>query len=415
VVVNPNGGGEARRTNAVKIEDAATSTFEDLLSSDDQFWVNPLPARAGVSINVGLIVQRNGGRVVLEDVPVEFRRDTVNGPVLGRGTIPFLDPPNGVTSTNGLPVTFDTPGEVTIFAIIDPDNTVVEGDETNNVYQRTIVVGEAATAGADTIPPTVDGIDVNGGTTTSVTSRDIRVAVAASDPTQPTTASGVRYVHMIEYVYLESVGNWVPVAPSGWLPFDQSPDTYAWTLLPQPGMRYIQVRARDAAGNVSIGDARRLLNYEPPTDSIARGQTRIYRYQVVAGESLDVQLDVQSGDADLYVWSSDSSQSGRVSNQEGSADERVRIIASQIVPGTYQVEVFGYTAATYRITTTIGALTSRWHPFLQVGGVNPNRQEPTAPVVAMNSIPRADTGNVPTNPAPQLTTNSQVFLPLVRR
>jgi hypothetical protein len=348
VVVNPNGD-QVRLIDAIIILDAKTSNFDDLFSSDEQLWVDPLPARATVPIDLGLIVQRLGGKQVLEEVPVEFRRDSPTGPLLGTGIVPFLDPSDGVDSTTSVAVTFASAGEVTIYAIIDPDNTIPEDDETNNVYQRTFVVGEAPAAGADLTPPTVDGIEINGGADTNVTSRDIAVDIRASDPTQPTSASGVRQAHMIEYVYNDSIGNWVPVARSGWLPFDTSPEEYAWKLFSQPGMRYIQVRARDAVGNISIGQARRLLNYEPLSDSIARGQTRIYRYEVAAGQGLQVDLDVVSGDADLYVWSSRADQSARVSNLLGSADEQVRITTSQITPGLYQVEVFGYTAATYRM------------------------------------------------------------------
>jgi hypothetical protein len=415
VVVNPNGA-QNRRNNAVTIEDAETSTFDDLSSSDDEFWIDPLPARATVAINLGLIVQRDGGKQTLEDVQVAFRRDSPTGPLLGTGVIGFLDPANGVASTDGVPVTFPDAGSVTIYAIIDPANAVVEGDETNNAYERTIVVGAAPAPAADLTPPTVDGIDVNGGTTTSVTTRTIDVAIQASDPAQPTSASGVRFTHMIEYVYNDSIGNWVPVASSGWLPFNTSPEAYAWTLVPQPGMRYIQVRARDAAGNISIGQARRLLNYEPLSDSIARGQTRVYRYEVPSGltqgQGFQVDLDVLSGDADLYVWSSNSAQSATVSNLTGSADERVRITANQITPGLYQVEVFGYTAATYRISTVIGDLPAS-APAQQHGGISQAKTAPTAPRVGVASSPSPNAGSVPPDPAP--ATLNSVYLPLVRR
>jgi hypothetical protein len=342
-------------------------------------------------------------------VSVEFRRDSPTGPLLGTGVVDLLDPVNGVASSIGVAVTFPSAGQVTIYAIIDPNGLFTEDDETNNVYQRTLVVGAAPAAGADTIPPTVDGIEVNGGSTANVTSRDIAVAIRASDPNTPVTGSGVRQAHMIEYVYNDSIGNWVPVASSGWLPFNTSPEEYAWTLLPQPGMRYIQVRARDGAGNISIGQARRLLNYEPPSDSIARGQTRIYRYEVAEGQGLQVDLDVLSGDADLYVWSSQADQSANVSNLPGSADEQVRISAGQIAPGLYQVEVYGYTAATYRITTTIGNLPASV-PAQQRGGISQAKNIPTAPLVGVTSIPDARAGSVP-----PVTNEQRVYLPLVRR
>ena len=135
---------------------------------------------------------------------------------------------------------------------------------------------------------------------------------------------------------------------------------------------------------------------------------RIYRYQVTAGQTLDVQVDVQSGDADLYVWSSDSSQSGRVSNQEGSADERVQI--ATVVPGLYQIEVYGFTAATYSINVTIGESTgaapARWR-----GGISQIKTAPTTPRVGVTSSPSPNAGVVPNAPA-QL---NRVFIPLVSK
>ena len=410
VVINPNDD-QARLNNALTIEDAETSNYDDLFSSDDQFWADPLPARAGVPVNLGLFVQRSGGKQVLEDVPVAFYRDAPTGTPLSTGIVPLLDPVNGINSTRPVTVTFPNAGEVTLYAVIDPNRLFTEDNEENNIYRRTIIVGAAPGSGADLTPPTVDGIGINGGEVTNVTSRDITVAVRASDPTQPTRASGVRYTHLIEYLYLESVGNWVPMESSDWLPFDVSPEEYAWTLLPQPGMRYIQVRARDGAGNISIGQARRLLNYEPESDSITLGQTRIYRYEVAAGQSLQVDLEVLDGDADLYVWSSQTDQSARVSNLPGSAAERVRVEASQIVPGLYQVEVFGYTAATYRITTLIGPTAGR-APTKQRGGISQAKELPTAPRVGVGSIPDERAGSILPTP---VASTQQVYLPLVRR
>jgi hypothetical protein len=218
VVVNPNGN-QAGLSSAVTILNAATSTYNDLFSSNDQLWVDPLPARAGVAVNLGLFVQRSGGEQVLENIPVEFRRDSPTGVPIGRGIVGFLDPTNGVASSSGATVIFPQAGEVTIYAIIDPEGLFSEDDETNNVYQRTLIVGAAPNSGADLTPPTVDELTIIGESNSSVTSHDIAIAIRASDPDGSTVASGVRYIHMIEYVYLESIGNWVPAAQSGWLPF----------------------------------------------------------------------------------------------------------------------------------------------------------------------------------------------------
>jgi hypothetical protein len=138
---------------------------------------------------------------------------------------------------------------------------------------------------------------------------------------------------------------------------------------------------------------------------------RIYRYEVAEGQSFEVNLDVLSGDADLYVWSSQEGQSARVSNQPGSADEQVVIAANEVIPGIYQVEVYGYTAATYRITTTINGRPSVV-PLQQGGGISQTKELPVAPQIGVKSSPDPLAGNVPPMP---LTTNQRVYLPLIRR
>ncbi len=408
-VANPDGG-QVSLPAGFTVLDAADTLHDDLFSSTDQLWLNPLVPQAGQSVQLGLLVQRRGGKQPLEGVTVAFRRDSVNGPLLGTATIPFLDPVAGSESTTPLSVTFPDAGEVTLFAIIDPDNAVVESDKTNNIVQRTVIVAPAA---ADQTAPVVQGIAVNGGTDTTVTSRDLTLDIRAGDP--PPNASGVQDIHIIEYVYNEGAQRWVPVARSGWLPYTQTPDRYRWSLLPLPGMRYMQVRARDGAANVSIGNARRLINYEVPTDRIARGQTRIYRYIVAAGQELRVDLEVLSGDADLYVWSSDAQQSARVSNLPGTANEQVIVPVSEIVPGVYQVEVYGYNASEYRLTTVIGApQTGLATPTS--GGLTEDKLIPDAPVVPVSSVPDERAGSIPmTLVEPEPDTGQRVYLPLIVR
>jgi hypothetical protein len=282
-------------------------------------------------------------------------------------------------------VTFPTAGEVTLVAIIDPENRVSESDETNNIVQRTVVIAPPAD---DRIPPVVEGITVNEDDAITVSSQDVMLNIRASD-----NSGQVEEVHITEYVYNEGAQRWVPVAQSGWLPYRQTPDRYRWSLGALPGMRYVQVRARDGAANVSIGNARRLINYVAPTDRIARGQTRIYRYMVAAGQELRVRLEVLSGDADLYVWSSDVRQSAWVSNQEGTAREEVIVPASAVVPGMYQIEVYGYSEAEYRLTTDIRAATSG--TVALSGGLTTTKPVPSRPLVAVASVPDERVGSIP--------------------
>jgi hypothetical protein len=175
-------------------------------------------------------------------------------------------------------------------------------------------------------------------------------------------------------------------------------------------MHYLQVRARDAADNISIGNAQQVVNYEPSTDQVGRGQTRVYRYTVEAGQAFTADLRVLSGDADLYVWSSDEAQSARVSNQfEG--DEQVIVPANEIVPGIYQVEVYGYTAASYQLTAGAGTTLLAASDVAQAE--KPPREE-DGPIIPVDSVPDEQQGTVPTS-GTDVTSSDTLYLPLIQR
>ncbi len=403
-VTNP-GGGQAQLAAAYTVLNEESSN--DLTGSSDELWLDPEVPRAGSSAQVGIFVHRQGGTAALENVTVEFRRDSRDGELLGRGTVPFLDPVTGVESSTPIEVTFPNAGTVEIHAVIDPDNTVTESNEDNNVVSRTVVVAPAAD---DRTVPVVQSIATNGAAGATVSEPEVTVDISAADP--PPDATGMQAVNVIEYVYNTSVEQWIPVKQSGWLPYDQTPARTQWKLLPLPGMHYLQVRARDKADNISIGNARQLVNYAPAKDTIGRRQTRVYRYNVPDGQSLTVNLEVLSGDADLYVWSSRTDQSARVSNLEDSANEQVSVPADQVAPGVYQVEVYGYTAAEYRITTNVGPVQAALQAELTVGGVSSVKPTPDAPVVPVDSLPDERQGAAPAL-APE--DNGTIYLPLVVR
>jgi hypothetical protein len=403
-VTNPDGQ-SAELANAYTVLDANSNN--DLLGYSHELWVNPLTPRVGETAEIGAFVHRLGGKRVLENVTVEFRRDSVTGTLLGRSTVPFLDPPTSKDSTIPLEVTFTQAETFDLYAIIDPDNAVIEDTELNNVISRTLTVGPPT---ADRTVPVVQNITVDGTRGASLDVPNATVGIEANDP-QP-NPSGMQSVHVIEYVYNVGAAQWVPVVQSGWLDYGQTPDDYQWSLLPLPGMHYLQVRAVDQAGNISIGKAQQLANYEPSAEKIQRRETHTYRYNVADGQQLQINLEVLSGDADLYVWSSRDDQSARVSNLEGSVNEQVIVPASEVVPGVYQVEVYGYTAAEYRLTAEIGAPAAQLQAAPAVGGESPNKNTPTAPIVPVSSVPDERAG-IP--PAPEISAGSSIYLPLVVR
>jgi hypothetical protein len=71
-VLNPDGA-QARRSGGFRVLDPANELNDDFFSSRDQLWLNPLTPRANATVELGLIVQRQGGKQALENVPVAFR------------------------------------------------------------------------------------------------------------------------------------------------------------------------------------------------------------------------------------------------------------------------------------------------------------------------------------------------------
>jgi|GEM_PF-4542109 len=405
-VTNPNGS-QGMRTGAYTV--LSSSGNNDLLGYSYELWVNPVVPRAGEPAQLTMQVHRLGGKQVLENVRVRFMRDSLDGEVLGETSVPFLDPANDTEATQPLEVTFPTTGTFEIYVEIDPGNVVLEDNENNNVVKRTITV---AAPNGDQTPPVVQGIAINNGSTGETQERDVTVTINATD-----NGSGMSDILIVEFIYDLSAEQWIPVNVSDWQPFTQNPSTYDWTLDPTPGMHYLQVRVRDRAGNISVGNAQQVVSYAPTAEQVAFRQTRIYRYNLSDTQQMNIAMDVLSGDADLYVWSSREDQSARVSNLEGTADETVNIPGNEVVPGMYQVEVYGFQTSDYRLKVDI--------PSTQIGlaGAHPtalinpaaNKPAPNVPVVPLTSVPDEWQGAVLSSPGPVATGDMQIYLPLVVR
>jgi len=134
---------------------------------------------------------------------------------------------------------------------------------------------------------------------------------------------------------------------------------------------------------------------------VGANQTRLYRYNLEAGQSFSAQVHVLSGDPDLYVWAPDWEQ-GRpawVSNQSV-GDEEVSFLTP--ISGEYQVEVYGYTAATYQLTVQI----------TQTAGermvIQSDKVQPSQPVLALNDLPGQQVALPPLKVLPL----ARIYLPI---
>ena len=303
-------------------------------------------------------------------------------------------------------------GGYTIHALIDPDEDVSQTLEGNNrVISSISVLGSME----DTTPPTVDIFEINN-RTIETTSRDVTLSVSASDPIFSVPSTGVGLVYIIEYKYNEGAVSWVPVQSSDWLTYTSSPFIIDWTLMPSAGVKYLQIWAADAFGNISTTSRGAVINYLLAAEDILAGASRYYIYPLGVGETFSAFLTPAIADPDLYVWSPSGETSWYSFSGSGVVDE-VTFVAPQA--GTYVVQVYGYIDATYFLNAGVSeAATTDLSP-VQLNGVLA-KVPLSEPGLALEEIPVIsipyDVPPAPVDEFPILIPGKyRVYLPLTQR
>ena len=387
----------------------AASQSHDLYARSFDFWIDPPSIVEGArNAGIGLRVRRQGGQGPLFNLPVDFYDGDPEdrGKLIGHGFVPVLSA-NGEALTGRVPWTPRSAGPHTLFAVIDPGNQVLESDESNNRIARSVfVLPEAA---SDTAAPKVDKFTINDGAA-GTTSTVLQLKVTGSD----TGGSGVSRMLFVEYEYSHSGRGWTPVKPDvkaeDWIRFTTAP--VSWTLRPSAGLHQIQVWLADKVGNISPSPVVRSINYLPAMAHIERGEVKLYRQPVAAGQTLRVRLAPSRGDADLYVWGPGTSETSpplAYSNLGGEAVDEVGVTATQ--SGMYQIQLYGYTAADYGLAVeTVAPRIALQGTAAAPDGVDPTKPVPEAPAVPVDSEPSRLVGLPPLPPSDNVT-----FIPLVRR
>ncbi|NNJ09935.1 DUF5050 domain-containing protein [Chloroflexales bacterium ZM16-3] len=381
-----------------------TSNNDDLFGYGYELWTDPVAPRAVADLKLGLTVHRQGGKDPLQGVEVYFYDGdpSSGGKLIQANTIPMLEVLDASASTFASFSSIPTQGKHVLCAVIDPNNRVPEGIETNNTVCREVDVLAPA---ADMIAPRVDNFKINNGAA-SVSDRGVSLSVSVSDTPAPST--NVQAVFFVEYVYNQANVFWEPVQTSNWLAYSGTPSTYAWQLSAGSGMKFIQAWARDQAGNISRYPYKAYINLVLPSEQVELNGTRSYRYFLRQGEQLTARLEPVSGDPDLYIWTPNTNEPPYVSNLRTGVDART-FVAEQ--DGVYQVEVYGYSAASYNLTvTTPGSLASL---VATEGGIDPTKSLRSRPVVAVASQP-GDQFVMP-DFTPVANNNNMVYLPLIVR
>lgn len=383
---------------------------DDFYAEADDLWTAPTTLRQGDSVQLGVNVHRQGGKTTLAPQVAFYLGNPAAGTslldrvlarqpratLLGTTTTPPMPPgPGGLDSAYITWNTAGLTGAQEIYVVIDPNNALVETSKANNTTHRTITILPAA---PDTSPPVINTLLINGGAA-STNNANVTITIAASD----TGGSGVRSMYLVEREFNSSARQWVAVQRMDWVPFQSS---YSLTLTGRGGTRYIQAWVADNAGNISVDTYKARIDYMPPSDNIRAGQARVYRRNVIAGQSLQVTLETLSGDADLYVWRPDGGQSW-VSNNSGTANDTVSFVAPQ--SGVYQIEVYGYQDAQYRLTIAGGTAGASVRTVTHVNTDKPPRGQP---VIAPTNEPA---GNSAVPPSPIGQTENKLYLPLITR
>ena len=388
-VENPDGG-RATLANAYQVVDPSADV---LYGYSDELWTGPTAPRTYEETQMGLVVHRAGGSADL-NVAVDFYDGDpdAGGTLLGTGTIIAL-PPNSYTSTTSITWTPESEGFHEIYARV---NATAQRGQTSSpvtVHRSVWVLPPAL----DLIPPTVDSFTVDGGAT-DVSTQNVTLSISASDNEDGT---GVDWIYVMEFEWNANLGEWVPVAESGWLDYTGTPMTHAWTLTWSPGVKNLVAWAADRAGNISLSGKVVWLNFVPPAISINQGQVQMYSYWLNAEQSFSVQVTPVLGDPDLYVGNSSGWLSSSIN--EGTATEDVTIV----VPTTdlYTAAVYGYTTARYALGVT-AAVAQASAPQI----TSPLIKEPIEPPVLPNGQPASQQRALP--PAPF---GHKVYLPLVVR
>ena len=361
---------------------------EDLFAQLQELWTDPVSPRAGEAARVGLIVHRQGG----EQTTAVRVRFTVDGNDLGETQAPLVAP-DGLSGTEWLSWTPSQAGSYLLTAQIDPNNQIAESTENNNVVTQTVTVLPAA---PDVDDPRVDSLTINAGQSTVTTTQIYLNANAVDYPKN--NPSGVASLRYVEYEYNAGSRLWIPVQDSQWIDYAQARNNHRWILSPVGGNHYLQAWAKDNAGNVSTFPYQASVDYTPPVDRVGRDQIRFYRRTLQSGDRLEVTVQPQSGDPDLYIWPPDW-QSGRspwVSNRTGPVSESIAIDRAP-VDGVYQIEIYGYLLAQYTLEIRVNDIPQQQRTTAAPQNTNPLR---TAPLIDPNSAPLRNTSPATVTPTP---------------
>lgn len=325
-VTNPNGK-QALLANGYHI---ASGNETRLYSHEREFWTEPATPRVHQSTQVGVNLHYPNRNQQISGVAVDFYQGNPqqDGIMIGSSIVGNIDPGTMVRTP---PIIWkpDRTGSTTLYAIVNYTQAMSQSIQHTLIVSRTIQVHPAS---QDRIAPHITKFGINSGNEVTY-DRNFFLDVGITDSE---SRNGQTNILLIEYVYSQGAGAWIPVQQSGWF-VHTGTTRYSWSLVPLPGVHYMQVWAADTDGNVCADPAKGMINYLPMRDEVEQGHGRVYRYPLQTDERLSIRLDSLRGDPDIYVWKKGSPTPIAVSDLWYETD-LIDMVARQ--DSLYQVEVY---------------------------------------------------------------------------
>lgn len=418
-----------RPDNAQAVFPAAFQVIsgQDLYANIPSLWTDPRTLRQGEPANLGLTVYRMADTAMssLSSVEVRFYRGNpaAGGQLLGAAAASNLAA-GGWADTSSVAWTPTSGGEVALYAVIDPNNTIEETTDANNVISRTVTVQAPA---VDRTPPIVSRFVVNDRTISTVGSANVTLAISASDPVltaaglDAVDGSGVSTILLREYRWEDGAQAWLETRSAN-VSYPGTALNVKWILTGATGRKLIRAWAVDGAGNTSApADVSLILG----SAWVPESSWHTYLLPAQAGQSLSVSIGQLGGhpqDPDLYIWPPRYPEDTRSwlsvlyppgsPFTPGGARDAVSFVAPET--GSYQVGVYGWTSAQYDIAVDVTGTAGVQYEATAVTSADTSVEE--KPV--QETPPLVEDAAPSVNEAPPdlpQASGTSVFLPIITR
>ena len=246
------------------------------------------------------------------------------------------------------------PNEAGLYVLevtVDSGNILRENRENDNTARRLFRVRVAP---LDKTPPEVTSTVINDDAPVTQV-RDVTIKFNANDPASPAgqTTSDLDSFCIVRYYYNSIQRRWVeqecdfrPLPNRG---TGGSFEVQHVQLPDRIGVNYVFVWVKDKAGNISKTPGFDFINFIPSGErSIGRGDRRIFRLRLNAGQSASFNITPSLGDVDVLVFKDGSFQSA--SANSGTQPEAVTV-TSTANNTLFQIEVRAVVNSRFSVTT----------------------------------------------------------------